>query len=83
VGEVVEPVVVELVAEATEIVTVEPLATLAPASGFWATTVPARWSELTGFFDVWSPRASRVAWASGNGLPVRSGTATWPAVVAV
>ncbi len=54
-------VLVDVAADATESVTVEPLATLAPASGCWPITIPACWSELTAFFVVCSPAASSVA----------------------
>ena len=45
---------------ATESVTWEPFATLAPAFGSCATTVPAGRSELMDFFAEASPSASRV-----------------------
>ena len=76
-------VVVEVAADATESVTVEPFATLVPAVGVWSTTVPAGLLELTDFFVELSPPASSVAWASENVSPVRSGTVTFAAVVAV
>ena len=66
-------VVVEVAADATASVTVEPLSTLVPAVGACSTTVPAGLPALTDFFAALSPPASSVVWASENVSPVEVG----------